>query len=178
MSDEAQSERPQDIVGAIGGFLPRIPKLYAGDQIKGLLGIAAFVDGAIVRIISAYFASDKAKAIYLADNIVDKMSMDRKLKVLEYALRENAWEGEFPDLISQLRKLFALRNELAHSYIDDEVGQEGEDLVFTRYSWRDGDYKEDIVSLSAIANANETAQKIILEALMTIVFRVEPERGR
>jgi hypothetical protein len=173
MSNENQSGQPQDVANLIGRFLSRIPKLYAGDQVGNLLSMAAFIDSAIVRVISSYFVSDKAKASYLADNIVDKMSLDRKLAILKYVLGQNSWESEFPKLIPQLRGLFSLRNELAHSFLDDEVREEGDDIVFTRYSWRDGDYKEVSVSLSAVTNTKETAEREILENLMIIISRIE-----
>ena len=173
MPDEDQSGQPQRIEDWIGKFISRVPKLYARDQVSSLISMTAFIEGAIVRLILAYFASDKAKASYLADNIVDRITLDRKLATLKYVLRQNAWEGEFPHLITQLRKLFSLRNDLAHSFLDDEVREEGDDTVFTTYSWRDGDYKEVSVSLNAIANINKTAEAIILENLMTIISRIE-----
>ena len=173
MSNKDQSGQSRDVADFVERFLSRVPKLYAGDQVNSLLSMAAFIDGAIVRMISAYFTSDKTKASYLADNIVDKMSLDRKLTVLKYVLGQNSWESEFPELISQIRELFNLRNELAHSFLDNDVREEGDDVVFTRYSWRDGDYKEVSVSLSAVTNTKETAEKAILENLMTIISRIE-----
>lgn len=173
MPNEDQSGQPQEVTDFIGRFLSRIPKLYAGDQVSNLLSMAAFIEGAVVRLISSYFTSEKTKASYLADNIVDRMPLDRKLAVLKYVLGQNSWESEFPKLISQLRELFSLRNELAHSFLDDEVREEGDDIVFTRYSWRDGDYKDVSVSLSAVTNTKETAEREILENLMIIISRIE-----
>lgn len=104
MFNEDQSGQPQEVTDFIGRFLSRVPKLYAGDQVSNLLSMAAFIEGAVVRLISSYFTSEKTKASYLADNIVDRMPLNRKLAVLKYVLGENSWESEFPKLISQLRE--------------------------------------------------------------------------
>jgi hypothetical protein len=172
MPDE---EQPRSYLEIIGRLLPEATGFYTGRQISNLISMVAFIDGAIVRIISAYFAADKARASYLADNVVDRMPFDRKLKTLEYVLKQNAWKDEFPELISQLRPLFTLRDELAHSFLDEDVREDGRDFVFTRYSWRDGDYKEVTVRLSDVAEAIRRAQAPVLEDLMAIASRVEPQ---
>jgi hypothetical protein len=173
MSSEERRTQLQSYVELIGGILQEAPGLYGGSEISNLISMAAFIDGAIVRVISTYFAADKPKASYLADNIVDRIPFDRKLKTLTHVLKRNTWDHEFPNLITQLRQLFQLRDELAHSFLDDEVRTQDNDLVFTRYSWADGGYQEVSVSIAAITKAKKIAQETILEDLMMILGRVE-----
>ena len=137
MSDQVEGEPSSHLTPELESFIHELsPHLWISAlqetdrHIVDVITMAAIAEGFIAELISEYFAPDRAKAQYLADNVTRKLSNDRKLAILAYIISQSEWEKEFADLVPKLREVFNMRNLLAHSYSTGNIAIEGGDIIF------------------------------------------------
>jgi hypothetical protein len=175
MSEQDPHKTPSSssISDALNNLITNATKAFAGNEIAEFIGTVALAEELIAKIIGDYFARDKERAAYLVEQFVGRASNEKKLAALTNIISQSGWEGDFPRLVSDLREIFELRNQLAHSYTDSMELDEN-DFVFQRVIR----HRKTPVRLSILTAKKESLVDIITTQLGVILHRVSPAAGQ
>ena len=123
----------------------------ADRHVVDVIAMAAIIEEFIAELISEYFAADQEKAEYLADNLVRKLSNDRKLGILAHIATRSQRVEVSADLVPKIREVFNLRNLLAHSYSTGKITMDGEDITFEHAVRSKGTHQQTTLKVSIIS---------------------------
>ena len=114
--------------------------------INTLLECYAEADQALSELLSVCLAKDAQCAQYLLEHVLDCMTFDRKISLLDRIIQDNGSIKDFPNVTTVLTSLRNQRNRIAHSYADPAAGRDAADYTIVRKAYRKG--KEQTLKIS------------------------------
>jgi uncharacterized protein YutE (UPF0331/DUF86 family) len=100
-----------------GDILGRLFRGVAFDRaLSMVLAIAVQAEQAVSEVIAIQLGRDEECIEILAEEVFGHVPNDKKLKLLERRISACGWTADFPEVVPTLRRLYELRNQLAHSY--------------------------------------------------------------
>jgi hypothetical protein len=178
-SDQPEADKPSANDVETSNFGEVISRMLGGVVftylVNELIGVAVQVEQAVSVLLAVYLGRDAERIECIGESLIGYVPYDEKIKIVESLLRTNAWDEEFPDLISTLRGLQALRNNLAHSYGDQGMPRAtGADEAYQRTMYRRGREKLVTFPSDEMHKMIEDAQRIVSDDLAELVRRSLP----
>ena len=141
-----------------------------------LLAIAVQAEQAVSEIIAIQLGRDEECIEILAEEAFGHVPNDKKLKLLERMISARGWTADFPEVVPTLRRLYELRNQLAHSYSAEEPSPRHSDTIYRRRTYWRGREKELDVDAEEVITLTEAVDKILSEDLVEIARRSLPQQ--
>jgi len=155
----------------LGAFIGRLLRGVAFDHVLSkLLAIAAQAESVVCDVLAIQLGRDE-QCMEILSEILGGVATDKRLKLLEDMLSAHGWTDEFPEVIPILKRLQAVRNQLAHSYNADDSGMRGDGNVYYRRSYRRGRETNFQIDAEEAYNLTESAERILSESLAEIARR-------
>ena len=146
--------------------------------VNELIGVAVQVEQAVSDFLAVYLGRDAERIERIGESLIGYVPYDVKIKLVESLLKGNGWNEEFPNLISTLRDLQALRNNLAHSYGDQGMPRAtGADEIYQRKMYWRGREKLVTIRSDEMHRMIENAQRIVSDDLAELARRSLPRPG-
>ncbi|MHA4950582.1 hypothetical protein ACX27O_24965 [Micromonospora sp. SD19] len=144
---------------------------------SAVLDTAFHAEQFLTDVVAAYLGRRVKDVAYLAGSVIGPQSVNQRLRYLDEIMSDEGWHDDFPFVLPVLRKLFEVRNSLAHSY--GEFGlpdRDGDDWVFSRHTQRRGKYTQFDVSLKRVRGVMRSAHHVIYHDLEVLWVRSIPEQ--
>lgn len=160
-----------------GDILGRLFRGVAFDRaLSMVLAIAVQAEQAVSEVIAIQLGRDEESIEILAEEVFGHVPNDKKLKLLERMISARGWTADFPEVVPTLRRLYELRNQLAHSYSAEEPGLRRSDAIYQRRTYWRGREKDLDVDSDEVFTLTQAVDKILSEDLVEIARRSLPQR--
>jgi hypothetical protein len=147
-----------------GDIFGRLFRGVAFDRaLSMVLAIAVQAEQAVSEVIAIQLGRDEECIEILAEEVFGHVPHDKKLKLLERMIATRSWADEFPKVVPTLRRLYELRNQLAHSYSAEEPGARSNDAIYRRRTYWRGREKDLNVDADEVLTLTEAVDQILSE---------------
>jgi hypothetical protein len=173
VATEPGSPELSDVLGRI---LSRVSAFAVGHVVNQLIGVSVQLEQVVSDFLAVYLGRDLYTIELLGSHIIDQVSYDSRLRLLEVILQRETLTDEFPKLLPTARRVLLMRNQLAHSYpADNDQRPGGDAAMYQREYRRRGVAKRVSLDVQEMLDLMKDAESIISDQMPQLAMRYLPD---